>query len=116
RHRQIGWPAPALACALGVSLAPVTAQESAAPATTDEPVLEQEADSRAETDYRNWFDVSVGGNLIRGDRDSFRERHGVPLNVWGGVSELHYEADVGQTGLFQLDGRGIFDDHDYDFR
>src|SRR5438045_5554214 len=32
------------------------------------------------------------------------------------VEDFHYEHDVGKRGLFQLDGRGIFDNHDYDVK
>lgn len=87
--------------------------EEAAPATaeTETPKLE----TKAETDYRNWFDVSLGGNITKGDKAQFLQRHQVPMNVYGGVSDFHYEQDVGAKGLLEVDGRGIFDNDDYSF-
>src|ERR1051325_8808112 len=90
-------------------------------ASSDTPKQNEKAKSaeeapKAETDYRNWFDVSIGGNLIKGNAAQFKERHQVPQGVYGGVSDFHYEQDVGKKGLFEVDGRGIFDNHDYSLR
>ena len=98
----------AAACMCTAALA--GAQEAATGgAEAEDPKLE----TKREIDYRNWFDVSVGGNIIKGDKAQFMERHQVPKDVYGGVSDFHYEQDVGAKGLLEVDGRGIFDNNDY---
>lgn len=67
-------------------------------------------------EYRNWFDVSVGGLLIDGDKAAAQKRLGLPGSAFGGVDEFHFEKDVGKRGLFRIDGRGIFDNEDYRLR
>jgi hypothetical protein len=104
------WAASTATCLCGVS---VPLAQEAVPATNT-PKLEETV--KAETDYRNWFDVSVGGNFIKGDKASFQERHGLPKGAYGGVEDFHYEQDLGKKGLFEIDGRGIFDNQDYSLR
>lgn len=79
-------------------------------------LLAQDPQPKNESDYRNWFDVSVGANFLRGDTPAFQERHQVPRDAFGGVDSFHYEQDVGKSGLFEIDGRGLFDNHDYSLR
>lgn len=74
------------------------------------------ANDSADDETRNWIDFSVGGNFVNGDSAAFRERTQQPREVFGGVSDFHYEMDVGKKGLFEVDGRGIFDARDYDLR
>ena len=94
--------------------APVALAQDSKTSTENTPKLDETA--KPETDYRNWFDVSVGGNLIKGNKAQFSERHGLPTGAYGGVSDFHYEQDIGKKGLFEVDGRGIFDAHDYSLR
>src|SRR5688572_8817065 len=102
------WMACAATCMCGATL--TTAQETTPPA--EAPKLE----TKTEQDYRNWFDVSVGGNIVNGDKASFMQRHQVPHDIYGGVTDFHFEQDVGKKGLLEIDGRGIFDNHDYSLR
>ena len=88
---------------------------SAQPAGSKAPPLEKKS-SESAADYRNWFDVSVGGVMLQGDKAQFQHRYGLPAGAFGGVDELHYEQDVGKKGLFKIDGRGIFDNHDYSLK
>lgn len=107
---RAAWATCAATCVCGASLA--TAQEAAPPAQAPE----VDVTVKTEQDYRNWFDVSVGGNFIKGDEASFMQRHQIPKDIYGGVSDFHYEQDIGQKGLMEVDGRGIFDNNDYSFR
>ena len=91
-----------------------TAQE--APAATAAEKEAPQLETKTEADYRNWFDVSVGGNIVKGDEASFKQRHQIPDDVYGGVSDFHYEQDVGKKSLLEVDGRGIFDNNDYSLR
>jgi hypothetical protein len=88
---------------------------SAASAGSDK----QKSDKKPEespADYKNWFDVSVGGAFISGDRAQFMQRRGLRQGAFGGVEDFHWEQDVGKKGLFKIDGRGIFDNHDYSIK
>jgi hypothetical protein len=116
------WYKPAVACytvwavtwMFGGSSATAQETQSPQPASTEKKT--DEKPEKSEADYRNWFDVSVGGTLIDGDKAQFMQRHGVPKGAFGGVESFHYEQDVGKKGLFQIDGRGIFDNHDYSLK
>ena len=104
--------------------------EAATPATeekseekTDEKSDEAKPEAKADEaksddakEYRNWVDVSVGGVMVDGDKAAFQRRYGLPGGPFGGVEQFHYEEDVGKKGLFQVDGRGLFDNHDYSLK
>src|SRR5688572_23490395 len=129
----------AAALAVGVALATqaLFAAEEAPEvekADADQPKVEEKADEKAEekadetadekaeekkeepTEFRNWFDVSVGGVFVDGDKGAFQRRYGLPAGAFGGVQDFHYEQDVGKKGLFKVDGHGIFDNHDYSLK
>jgi hypothetical protein len=107
------WAACAATCVFGIQDA--RAQDARPAAETDTaPKLDEPV--KTEADYRNWFDVSVGGNLVSGNRARFMQRHQVPHDVHGGVESFHYEQDIGKRGLLEIDGRGIFDNDDYALR
>lgn len=82
----------------------------------DEPKKEEPKKEEAPVDdseLRNWVEVGVGGNFVHGDKAAFQKRTQQPRDVWGGVTDFHYEMDVGKKSLFEVDGRGIFDAHNY---
>ncbi len=86
------------------------AQEAAETPETPEPT------EAAPGDYRNWFDVTVGGLMVDGDQAAAQRRLGLPASAFGGSQRFHFEQDVGKKGLFKVDGRGIFDNEDYGLR
>jgi hypothetical protein len=62
----------------------------------------------------NWVEFGVGGNFVNGSRAQFQEQNGTPATgAYGGIEAFHFELPFNQKGLFTLDGRGIFDNHDY---
>ncbi len=69
--------------------------------------------SDTEKEYNNWVEFGFGGAAVDGNRASFQRRMGVKQGVYGGVSDFHFEQGVGKEGLFKMDGKGIFDNHDY---
>src|SRR5262245_30909214 len=105
------WVVCAAAAMFGLSMA-AAAEEAAKAPEADKP-KEGENAEKTEADYRNWFETSVGGTFVEGDKGSFQHRQNLPKGAFGGVQDFHYEQDVGKKGLFQVDGRGIFDNHDY---
>jgi hypothetical protein len=58
----------------------------------------------------------VGGTIVGGHEPAFQRRYGLPSGPFGGVEDFHYEQDIGKKGLFKVDGRGIFDNHDYSLK
>ena len=106
---------------------PKPAADSAAAASTEDAKAKEEAkdDAKPEEpvavdaapgDFRNWFNVSVGGLIVDGDKNAARQRLGLPTSAFGGVEEFHFEKDVGKKGLFKVDGRSLFDNGDYNVR
>jgi len=69
-----------------------------------------------EPEYNNWITLGVGSTFIDGDKAQYMQRHQIPKGPFGGVEDFHWEKLVGKKGIFQLDGRGIFDNHDYSIR
>lgn len=93
--------------------------EKAAPA---KPAEKADADKAEKTDQekpeelKNWVEVGVGGVFLNGREASFQERHGLPGSAFGGIEGFHYEQGVGKDGVLKLDGRGLFDLHDYQLK
>src|ERR1041385_5001477 len=92
----------------------LTAAETDAPKSGDEKrlVLEKKTDASAD-EFNNWVDLSVGGAFVDGDKAQFMRRQQIPAGAFGGVSDFHLEQRVGTNGTLKIDGRGIFDNHDY---
>lgn len=90
---------------------PETGAKPEESAAEEPPVLEA-----APGEYRNWFETSVGGLLIDGNKAAAQRRLGLPDTAFGGVQAFHFEKDIGKKGLLKLDGRGIFDNEDYGLR
>jgi hypothetical protein len=101
-------------CALSAAVAGtfhLRAADAAPDTKKDDKKTEAAASDSEET--RNWIETTVGGNLVSGDRGAFQQRTGLPRDAFGGVTDFHYEKDVGKKGIFEVDGRGIFDAHNY---
>ena len=100
-----------------VSFGLLAAEDTPVAATSDSEKQKSEKKSEeSPKEYRNWFDVSVGGTIIHGDKAQYQRRYGLPKGAFGGVEDFHYEQDLGKKGLFHIDGRGIFDNHDYSIK
>ncbi len=96
---------------------PTRTEPAEAPAgepATEEPAAEAAPAGAGEP--RNWIEFGVGGTFFNGRRAAYQQRTGQPDGAFGGVESFHYERPVGGDGLLQLDGRGIFDNHDYALR
>jgi hypothetical protein len=65
-------------------------------------------------EYNNWLNVGVGNYFVSGDKGQFQQRSQQRAGTFGGVEDFHYETSFEKKGLFTIDGRGIFDEHDYD--
>lgn len=73
----------------------------------------QEIEGEPAPELNNWVQLGIGGAFIDGNKASFQRRSGLPRNVFGGIESFHFEQEIPNDGLLKLDGRGIFDNHDY---
>jgi hypothetical protein len=65
------------------------------------------------SDLVNWIQVGVGGSMVKGNQAQFQQQKGVRSGPYGGIEAFHFETPVAKKGLFTIEGRGIFDQHDY---
>ena len=80
-----------------------TADAKSPPSTEEEP------------EYKNWIEFGIGGIITHGDRAQFEQEHRLPGGqVYGGISDLHYEQTVGKDVELVVDGHALFDYDDYD--
>ena len=73
------------------------------------------ATTEEESTAKNWIELQIGGANIAGDDAQFKQEHRISGDVFGGISDLHYEKEMGK-GTLTIDGHGIFDSNDYDLR
>ena len=99
---------------LGSALAGLGA-DAPAPSKTNSTATATAEDADAE--LRNWVEFGVGGVIGSGSQPAFQRRRQIRRDApFGGIEDFHFEQDVGKRGLFSIDGRGIFDNHDYDIQ
>ncbi|MFO1477159.1 MAG: hypothetical protein U1F98_10965 [Verrucomicrobiota bacterium] len=63
--------------------------------------------------YPSWVEFTVGGMAQSGNHAQAQERTQLPGGPFGGISDLHFQEDVAKNTTFTLDGRALFDTHDY---
>jgi hypothetical protein len=75
------------------------------------------ATTEQETEYKNWIEVGVGGTWTSGDRAQFEQEHHLPGDeVYGGITDMHYEHGVGEKATLTIDGHSLWDINDYDIK
>ena len=73
--------------------------------------------TEAEPDYKNWIEVGMGGVITHGDRAQFEQQHWLPGGeVYGGITDMHYEHGVGEKATLTIDGHALWDINDYDIK
>lgn len=63
--------------------------------------------------FANWVEVSAGGYFLDGSKAQFQQRQRTENQVFGGIQDLHYQDTLGKGTTVELDGTGVFDNHDY---
>jgi len=96
--------------ALAGTLVAGAAQPGEAAATE---AVEPVAEAAAERDYVLRARILGTGAIADGDVAQFQQRHRIPENFSGGIDELHFETEIAEDTELELDGRVIFDNHDY---
>ncbi|MBI2925967.1 MAG: hypothetical protein HYY24_09710 [Verrucomicrobia bacterium] len=101
-------PAASFSFALAV-LAGFTAGSTFAADAADS----EKSSSAQPKEYSNWVDLSVGGYFVNGDAAQMQRRLGVRRGAFGGIESLHMEYELAKKTTLKIDGRSLFDLHDY---
>lgn len=111
-----------MALVLGISGGVTSAQQSDTPKAADKPAGETKEKAAPEMaveepgEFNNWITFGLGHYWVDGDKAQFQYRRQQPAATFGGIEDFHMESPLGKKGLFQIDGRGIFDNNDYLFK
>jgi hypothetical protein len=106
-------PAPAVTNAPAAG-EPAKEPSAEAPKAAAPTVLTPEQLFEGGTDkYNNWIDLSAGGVFLSGNKAQFQQRHQTPAGAFGGIEDFHYQGDISKGTTLTIDGRALFDEHDY---
>src|SRR3954466_7218619 len=101
--------ARAICAALGLAVPALLAVDNKAAVIDNGTAVEEE------TTAKNWIELGIGGVNITGDEAQFKQEHRWSGDIFGGIQDLHFEQSIGK-GTLTIDGRAIFDNHDYDVK
>jgi hypothetical protein len=113
------WLLSALGVGLAVSPAnAVGAEETPAePKAEETPVLSpEEFFEGGSQPYKNWIELAVGGWFPSGNPAQFQQGQRTGNDLFGGLEDFHYQRDLGKDTLFNMDGRALFDNEDYQLK
>lgn len=63
--------------------------------------------------FNNWVEISAGGLISSGNRSQAEQARRLPERAFGGIEDMHLQYVVGTNTTFTVDGRGIYDNDDY---
>lgn len=66
--------------------------------------------------YNDWITLTSGGLLTHGNQAQAEESLHLGAGPFGGIEDLHVQGSPFTNIVLTLDGRSIFDDHDYSLR
>ncbi len=105
------------AIALGALSAPdLEAQELIPTKPSDQRATLENPLAGWDSEYTNWVEISVGDVFVNGSHAEFQRRYQVPAAPFGGVESFHVQQALSTNTMLTIEGRGIFDNHDYDLR
>ena len=93
---------------IGASVVVAGAQVRAGDALTPNQIFEGGTNT-----YSNWIELSTGALLTQGNAHQASQGQQLGSGVFGGIEDLHYESLVAKKTTLSVDGRSIFDEHDY---
>jgi hypothetical protein len=97
-----------------VTNAPPAAATNAAPAAAaTAPMTPAQMFEGGTNAYNNWIEFGVGGFFTTGNKSQFQQRNQNSGGPFGGIEDLHIQEQIAKGTTMTLDGRGIFDEHDY---
>jgi hypothetical protein len=68
-----------------------------------------------ESSGTNWIELAIGGLSVSGDAAQFKQEHRTSGDLFGGISDLHYEKTM-DKGTLTIDGHALLELHDYDIK
>ncbi len=77
------------------------------------PLTQQQMFEGGTESYHNWIELSAGGFLTSGNAAQAQQLQRMKGPAFGGIQDLHLEQQVATNLMLTLDGRSIFDEHDY---
>ena len=98
-------------CVLGVSLlvsALPTGATDADSGMTPEQIFEGGTNL-----YSNWIELSADGLITKGNSSQAEQQQHLQRGAFGGIEDLHLQEAIDKKTTVTLDGRSIFDQHDY---
>jgi hypothetical protein len=99
---------------MGAAASTLSAAETNAPPSTAPELTPQQMFEGGTNAYSNWLDISAGGFFTGGNKAQAQQQHQSSTGAFGGIEDLHFQGDVAKGTTFTLDGRSLFDNHDYD--
>ena len=115
RMERGGWVWATLfgSCAAVSTLAAAdTNSVEAAPA----PLTPEEMFEGGTNAYSNWINFSAGGFIPGGNKAQAQQMHQNSKGAFGGIEDFHYQRNFGETTIFSVDGRALFDLKDYNLK
>ena len=94
---------------MGVSLLAAGAQLQAA----DAPLKPEQMYEGGKDTYLNWIELGGGGMFSDGNKAQAQQRTQLKDGGFGGIEDLHYQAEIAKKTTLKLDGHGIYDNHNY---
>ena len=87
------------------------------PASSDSKAVATATTEEQPEEFKNWIEFGFGGVTVHGDQAQFEQEHRIPGDqVYGGITDLHFEETIGKDVQMTLDGHAIFDANDYGLR
>jgi hypothetical protein len=97
-----------------VTNAPPAAATNAPPAVVAAaPMTPEQMFEGGTNAYNNWVEFGFGGFLTKGNKSQFQQQNQNSGGAFGGITDLHYQQQIAKGTTMTVDGRGIFDEHDY---
>ena len=63
--------------------------------------------------YNNWIEFGAGGFMTKGSKPQFQQWNQNSRGAFGGITDFHLQEVVATNTTLTLDGRSIYDEHDY---
>lgn len=100
---------------VGLSLLAMGTHSFAADAAAPAAITPEQWFEGGTNTYHNWIELSAGGLMTGGNANQAQRGQQLGTGAFGGIEDLHYTTDVGKKTTMTVDGRAIFDNHDYNF-
>jgi hypothetical protein len=88
----------------------------AADTNSPTPMTPQEFFEGGTNTFKDWIELTTGGFLTSGNQAEAEQVQRWNAGAFGGIEDLHIQGKVFTNAMLTLDGRSIYDQHDYDLK